>query len=136
MGGDGERMDSDYNGARGIYLRALGDTPRAESLALCVRHERGQFTSQRKCEGSRVSVCSRKLLDVQRLSRNFYRLKVTPLWVLRNADCPSTAYGYYCSHFQLSLMACNYHRHQVDALWSPSVRKSNQTDMVEAVRKY
>ena len=27
-GGDGERMDRDYNGARGIYLRALGDTPR------------------------------------------------------------------------------------------------------------
>ena len=24
---DGERMDRDYNGARGIYLRALGDTP-------------------------------------------------------------------------------------------------------------
>ena len=27
MGRDGERMDRDYNGARGIYLRALGDTP-------------------------------------------------------------------------------------------------------------
>ena len=27
MGGDGERMDRDYNGARGIYLRALGDIP-------------------------------------------------------------------------------------------------------------
>ena len=27
VGGDGERMDRDYNGARGIYLRALGDTP-------------------------------------------------------------------------------------------------------------
>ena len=26
-GSDGERMDRDYNGARGIYLRALGDTP-------------------------------------------------------------------------------------------------------------
>ena len=26
VGGDGERMDRDYNGARGIYLRALGDT--------------------------------------------------------------------------------------------------------------
>ena len=24
---DGERMDRDYNGARGIYLRVLGDTP-------------------------------------------------------------------------------------------------------------
>ena len=28
VGGDGERMDRDYNGARGIYLRALGYTPR------------------------------------------------------------------------------------------------------------
>ena len=27
VGRDGERMDRDYNGARGIYLRALGDTP-------------------------------------------------------------------------------------------------------------
>ena len=27
VGGDGERMDRDYNGARGTYLRALGDTP-------------------------------------------------------------------------------------------------------------
>ena len=27
VGQDGERMDRDYNGARGIYLRALGDTP-------------------------------------------------------------------------------------------------------------
>ena len=27
VGGDGERMDRDYNGARGIYLRALGDIP-------------------------------------------------------------------------------------------------------------
>ena len=61
---------------------------------------------------------------------------VPPLWVLRNSDCPSTAYGYYLSHFQLSLVACNYHRHQVDALWSPSVRKSNQTGMGEAVEKY
>ena len=27
VGQDGERMDRDYNGARGIYLRALGDIP-------------------------------------------------------------------------------------------------------------
>ena len=26
-GSDGERIDRDYNGARGVYLRALGDTP-------------------------------------------------------------------------------------------------------------
>jgi len=27
VGRSGERMDRDYNGVRGIYLRALGDTP-------------------------------------------------------------------------------------------------------------
>ena len=26
-GADGERVDRDHNGARGIYLRALGDIP-------------------------------------------------------------------------------------------------------------
>ena len=31
VGRDGERMDRDYNGARGIYLRALGDTPALRS---------------------------------------------------------------------------------------------------------
>ena len=36
VGLDGERMDRDYNGARGIYLRALGDTPALrESLSSC-----------------------------------------------------------------------------------------------------
>ena len=36
VGGDGERMDRDYNGARGIYLRALGDTPALrEWLSAC-----------------------------------------------------------------------------------------------------
>ena len=35
-GSDGERMDRDYNGARGIYLRALGDTPALRSwLSAC-----------------------------------------------------------------------------------------------------
>ena len=29
---DGERMDRDYNGARGIYLRALGDIPALRAL--------------------------------------------------------------------------------------------------------
>ena len=32
VGHDGERMDRDYNGARGIYLRALGDTPALRAL--------------------------------------------------------------------------------------------------------
>ena len=32
VGGDGERMDRDYNGARGIYLRALGDIPALRAL--------------------------------------------------------------------------------------------------------
>lgn len=36
VGRDGERMDRDYNGARGIYLRALGDTSvLRESLSGC-----------------------------------------------------------------------------------------------------
>ena len=36
VGCDGEWMDGDYNGARGIYLRALGDTPvLRESLSGC-----------------------------------------------------------------------------------------------------
>ena len=36
VGQDGERMDRDHNGARGIYLRALGDTPALrESLSAC-----------------------------------------------------------------------------------------------------
>ena len=36
VGQDGERMDRDHNGARGIYLRALGDTPALrESLSSC-----------------------------------------------------------------------------------------------------
>ena len=32
---DGERMDRDYNGARGIYLRALGDIPALRALPEC-----------------------------------------------------------------------------------------------------
>ena len=36
VGRDGERMDRDYNGARGIYLRALGDTPALRAwLSVC-----------------------------------------------------------------------------------------------------
>ena len=31
-GSDGEKMDRDYNGARGIYLRALGDTPALRTM--------------------------------------------------------------------------------------------------------
>ena len=47
---DGARMDRDYNGARGIYLRALGDIPALRALALRVRREREQLVSQRKYE--------------------------------------------------------------------------------------
>ena len=32
---DGERMDRDYNGARGIYLCALGDIRSLESVLIC-----------------------------------------------------------------------------------------------------
>ena len=36
VGSDGERVDRDHNGARGIYLRALGDAPvLRESLSAC-----------------------------------------------------------------------------------------------------
>ena len=47
---DGERMDRDYNGARGIYLRALGRYSRSESMAFRVRRERERLVSQRKYE--------------------------------------------------------------------------------------
>ena len=67
-GGDGERMDSDYNGARGIYLRA-------GRLPATVRRERDRLTSQRKYEDSRVSACPRKLIDIQHSSTNFYRIE-------------------------------------------------------------
>lgn len=34
---DGRRMDRDYNGARGIFLRALGDTPMLrDNLTACI----------------------------------------------------------------------------------------------------
>ena len=42
---DGERMDRDYNGARGIYLRALGDISALRALALRVRRERERLVS-------------------------------------------------------------------------------------------
>jgi len=51
-----------------------------------VRRERGQLTSQRKCESSRVSACSRKLIDVQHSSTNFYRIPILD---------PNTGYGYF-----------------------------------------
>ena len=37
-------------GARGIYLRALGDIPARESIAFRVRRERERLVSQRKYE--------------------------------------------------------------------------------------
>ena len=46
VGGDGERMDRDYNGARGIYLRALGDTPALrEWLSACAASVTGSRLS-------------------------------------------------------------------------------------------
>ena len=73
VGQDGERMDRDYNGARGIYLRA-GRYPHSESMAFRVRRERGKTADQRKCESRRVSDCSRKLDDEQYSLMNFYRV--------------------------------------------------------------
>ena len=68
----GYTIVKDYVRERRRVARA-GRYPRVESLALRVRREREQLTSQRKCEGSRVGACTRKLLDVQHSSRNFYR---------------------------------------------------------------
>ena len=46
VGHDGERMDRDYNGARGIYLRALGDTPALrEWLSACAASVTGSRLS-------------------------------------------------------------------------------------------
>ena len=39
---DGRRMDRDHNGARGIFLRALGDTPLPETARLRVRCNKPQ----------------------------------------------------------------------------------------------
>ena len=50
VGQDGDRMDRDYNGARGIYLRALGDIPALRALPFGVRRERERLVSQRKYE--------------------------------------------------------------------------------------
>ena len=45
-GSDGERMDRDYNGARGIYLRALGDTPALRAwLSACAASVTGSRLS-------------------------------------------------------------------------------------------
>ena len=43
-GSDGERIDRDYNGARGIYLRALGDTP---ALRACLSACAGNVDNSR-----------------------------------------------------------------------------------------
>ena len=50
VGQDGDRMDRDYNGARGIYLRALGDIPALRAWFSEVRRERERLVSQRKYE--------------------------------------------------------------------------------------
>ena len=68
---DGERMDRDYNGARGIYLRALGDIPALRGIAFRVRREREQLVPQRKYEQDcRVSP-ARKFLDYSTFIKEF-----------------------------------------------------------------
>ena len=54
---DGERMDRDYNGARGIYLRALGDIPALRALLSgCAASVRESRLSGNMSEDAQVSL--------------------------------------------------------------------------------
>ena len=54
---DGERMDRDYNGARGIYLRALGDIPALrEQLSECAASANDSCLSGNMSEDAQVSL--------------------------------------------------------------------------------
>ena len=53
---DGERMDRDYNGARGIYLRALGDIPALRTLlSECAASTNDSCLSGNMSEDAQVS---------------------------------------------------------------------------------
>ncbi len=53
---DGERMDRDYNGARGIYLRALGDIPALRALlSECAASANDSCLSGNMSEDAQVS---------------------------------------------------------------------------------
>ena len=54
---DGERMDRDYNGARGIYLRALGDIPALRDwLSECAASANDSCLSGNMSEDTQVSL--------------------------------------------------------------------------------
>ena len=54
---DGERMDRDYNGARGIYLRALGDIPALRALLSgCAASANDSCLSGNMSEDAQVSL--------------------------------------------------------------------------------
>ena len=54
---DGERMDRDYNGARGIYLRALGDIPALRAwLSECAASVSESRLSGNMSEDAQVSL--------------------------------------------------------------------------------
>ena len=54
---DGERMDRDYNGARGIYLRALGDIPALRAwLSECATSANNSCLSGNVSEDAQVSL--------------------------------------------------------------------------------
>ena len=54
---DGERMDRDYNGARGIYLRALGDIPALRALlSECAASANDSCLSGNMSEDAQVSL--------------------------------------------------------------------------------
>ena len=57
VGQDGERMDRDYNGARGIYLRALGDIPALRAwLSECAASVSESRLSGNMSEDAQVSL--------------------------------------------------------------------------------
>ena len=57
VGQDGERMDRDYNGARGIYLRALGDIPALRAwLSECAASANDSCFSGNMSDDTQVSL--------------------------------------------------------------------------------
>ena len=57
VGQDGDRMDRDYNGARGIYLRALGDIPALRAwLSECAASANDSCLSGNMSEDAQVSL--------------------------------------------------------------------------------
>ena len=73
---DGERMDRDYNGARGIYLRALGDIPALRALlSECAASANNSCLSGYE-QDCRVSP-ARKFLDDSTFIKEFLSAQIT-----------------------------------------------------------